>query len=66
MSHPDVDSAIRTLPIREFALAMGMNEDDVRGATLRVVRNALATGGSIDNMRKTMEAAIEARRARGN
>lgn len=64
MSDPDVDAIIRTFPIREFALAMGMNEDGVRAATLQAVHTAVATGGSIDNMRRTMEFAIKARRDR--
>jgi hypothetical protein len=61
---PQIDAVVDTLPIAEFARVMRMNEADLRIVTRASVARALATGGSVDNIRKVMQGAIDHARRR--
>jgi hypothetical protein len=48
-----------TLPIVEFAAVMRMNEAKVRDATRTAVAGALRNKGSVENIRRVMEVALQ-------
>lgn len=57
-----VEDIVDTFPIAEFAEAMKLAPDGVRAAIHRAVIKTQVEGGSIENMRRVMEVAIQARR----